>query len=101
MLDEEYMEMCLAEARAAWDEEEVPVGALVADGSGAVIARAHNATRSRIDPTAHAEMLVIREASLRLGNYRLTGCLFATMGPAPPRRRHHRGTPQGLVFNFM
>jgi tRNA(adenine34) deaminase len=82
MLDEEYMEMCLAEAREAWDEEEVPVGALVADESGTVIARAHNATRSRIDPTAHAEMLAIREASLRRGNYRLTGCtLFVTMEP--------------------
>lgn len=76
------MEMCLAEARAAWDEEEVPVGALVADESGVVIARAHNATRKRVDPTAHAETLVIREASLRRGNYRLTGCtLFVTMEP--------------------
>lgn len=82
MFDEEYMEMCLAEARAAWDEEEVPVGALVADESGSVIARAHNATRNRVDPTAHAEMAAIREASRRRGNYRLTGCtLFVTMEP--------------------
>jgi tRNA(adenine34) deaminase len=82
MLDEEYMEMCLDEARAAWDEEEVPVGALVADASGAVIARAHNITRLRTNPTAHAEMVALEEASRRRGNYRLTGCtLFVTMEP--------------------
>ncbi len=76
------MEICLAEARAAWDEEEVPVGALVADESGAVVARAHNATRKRTDPTAHAEMIALEEASRRRGNYRLTGCtLFVTMEP--------------------
>jgi len=84
MLDEEYMELCLAEARAAWDEEEVPVGALVADESGAVIARAHNATRLRTDPTAHAEMIVIRKAAEQLRSWRLTGTtLYVTLEPCP------------------
>lgn len=82
MLDEEYMEMCLTEARAARAEDEVPVGALVADENGAIIAQAHNRTRALTDPGAHAEMLALRSAAVKRGNYRLTGCtLFVTMEP--------------------
>lgn len=82
MVDEEYMEICLTEARAAWTEEEVPVGALVTDETGAIISRAHNMTRTLTDPGAHAEMIALRDAASRRGNYRLTGCtLFVTMEP--------------------
>ncbi len=82
MLDEELMAMCLDEARLAWSEDEVPVGALVADDKGTIIARAHNMTRALNKPNAHAETLAIERAALKLRNYRLTGCtLFVTMEP--------------------
>ena len=82
MFDEELMELCLAEARAAWAEDEVPVGALITDEKGNVIAAAHNMTRSLVSPAAHAELLAIEHAAKALGNYRLTGCtLFVTMEP--------------------
>jgi len=75
------MEMALEEARAAADRGEVPVGAvLVADGKP--VARDGNRTRERLDPTAHAEMLVIRRAARLLGVERLTGAdLFVTLEP--------------------
>lgn len=82
MFDEEFMELCLAEARAAWAEDEVPVGAVLIDENGAIVAQAHNMTRSLNNPSAHAEMLAIERAAKVLGNYRLTGCtLFVTMEP--------------------
>ena len=82
MFDEELMELCLAEARAAWAEDEVPVGALITDEKGNVIAAAHNMTRSLLNPAAHAEVLAIEHAAHALRNYRLTGCtLFVTMEP--------------------
>ena len=82
MPDEEYMEMCLSEAQTAWKEDEVPVGAVIIDGSGTVISRAHNMTRSLKRPTAHAEILAIEKASVAIGNFRLTGCtLYVTMEP--------------------
>jgi tRNA(adenine34) deaminase len=82
MRDEDYIEVCLAEARAAWAEDEVPVGAVIIDEKGDVIAAAHNMTRSLNNPAAHAEMLAIGRAAEALGNYRLTECtLFVTMEP--------------------
>lgn len=82
MLYEEYMEMCLSEARAAWAEDEVPVGALVLDKNGVILSQAHNMTRTLTNPTAHAEILALEAASRRQGNFRLTGCtLFVTMEP--------------------
>ena len=82
MLDEELMEICLAEARAAWSLDEVPVGALITDEKGTIVARAHNMTRTLTNPNAHAEMLAIEHAARMLGNYRLTGCtLVVTMEP--------------------
>jgi tRNA(adenine34) deaminase len=72
----------LALAREADVHGEVPVGAVLADGTGAVIARAANAPIARDDPTAHAEMLVLRAAGRALGNYRLPGCvLYVTLEP--------------------
>lgn len=78
-----YMEIALDEARAAADRGEVPVGAvLVRDGE--VIARAGNRTRELNDPTAHAEILVIREAAARIGSERLVGAdLYVTLEPCP------------------
>jgi len=77
----EPMQRALAQARAAADAGEVPVGAVVMRG-GAVIAAAHNAPRALNDPTAHAEMLAIRGAAAALGQERLEGCeLWVTLEP--------------------
>jgi tRNA(adenine34) deaminase len=76
------MEQALACAREAEAAGEVPVGAVLADATGAVIARAANAPIARHDPTAHAEILVLRAAGRALGNYRLPGCvLYVTLEP--------------------
>ena len=76
-----FMEIALEEARAAGERGEVPVGAvLVLDG--AVVARSGNRTRADNDVTAHAEVAVIREASRKLGQERLTGAdLYVTLEP--------------------
>ena len=78
-----FMDVALDEARAAGARGEVPVGAcLVLEGD--VIARAGNRTRELSDPTAHAEMLVIRAACAALGQERLTGAaLYVTLEPCP------------------
>ncbi len=77
------MQMALAEARAAADRGEVPVGAVVVR-AGRVIASAGNRTRELNDPTAHAEMLAVRAACERVGDERLTGCdLHVTLEPCP------------------
>jgi tRNA(Arg) A34 adenosine deaminase TadA len=76
------MEIAFAEAEAAALRGEVPVGAVVADASGKVLSRAGNRTLELKDPTAHAEMLAIREAAKILGSERLTGCdLHVTLEP--------------------
>jgi tRNA(Arg) A34 adenosine deaminase TadA len=76
------MALALEAAREAASAGEVPVGAVIVDPSGAVIATAANRTRRDRDPTAHAEMLAIREAAARLGNERLDGCdLWVTLEP--------------------
>jgi len=79
------MALALAEARAAAGLGEVPVGAVIVDpASGAVVARAGNRTRTRDDPTAHAEMLAIRAACAALGAERLAGLdLYVTLEPCP------------------
>jgi tRNA(adenine34) deaminase len=79
--DERYMREALEEARAGDADGEVPVGALLVQG-GEVIARAHNCPVSRCDPTAHAEILVLRAAAAALGNYRLgDSTIYVTMEP--------------------
>ena len=78
-----FMEIALGEARAAGARGEVPVGAVVVF-SGAVLARAGNRTRELCDPTAHAEMLAIREACRLAGSERLVGHdLYVTLEPCP------------------
>ncbi|MDO9526491.1 MAG: nucleoside deaminase [Gemmobacter sp.] len=79
-----YMDMALAEARAAAMRGEVPVGAVVVAPGGAVVARAGNRTRELHDPTAHAEVLAIRSACGALGSERLIGHdLYVTLEPCP------------------
>ena len=77
------MRLALDAAQAAADRGEVPVGAVVVDpASGEVLAVAGNETIGRADPTAHAEILALRAAATRLGNYRLTGLtLVVTLEP--------------------
>jgi tRNA(Arg) A34 adenosine deaminase TadA len=76
------MNIALEEARAAASRGEVPVGAVVTDSAGAVIAAAGNRTIELKDPTAHAEILAIRAAASAIGSERLTGCdLYVTLEP--------------------
>jgi len=77
-----YMAMALEEARKAARMDEVPVGAVLVDGAGSILARTHNQLISLCDPSAHAEMLAIRIGGERVGNYRLTGAtLYSTIEP--------------------
>jgi cytidine deaminase len=79
-----HMERALAEARAAAMRGETPVGAVLSDPQGRVLAAAGNRVRELGDPTAHAEMLVIRAAAAALGSERLAGCgLTVTLEPCP------------------
>lgn len=76
------MELALAEAKAAGDRGEVPVGAVIVDSAGLVLASAGNRTREHNDPTAHAEVLVIRAACALMKSERLNGCdLYVTLEP--------------------
>ena len=76
------MDLALDEARAAADRGEVPVGAVVVDAKGAVLARAGNRTLELRDPTAHAELLALRAAAAALGSERLIDCdLYVTLEP--------------------
>jgi len=71
----------LAEAKKAYNSGEVPVGAIV-EKDGVIIGRGHNLTETTKDPTAHAEMIAIREAAKTLGGWRLLGCnLYVTCEP--------------------
>jgi len=79
--DDEWMGEALALARAAAACVEVPVGAIVVK-DGAIVGRGGNAPIAGNDPTAHAEIMALREAARALGNYRLPGCsLFVTIEP--------------------
>ena len=79
--DEYYMQQALREARAAFDEGEIPVGAVVVSGER-IIARAHNQTERLQDVTAHAEMLAFTAAAAQLGAKYLTDCtLYVTLEP--------------------
>ncbi len=79
--DAAFMREALEEARQAADVGEVPVGAVVVHG-GQVIARAHNAREIESDPTAHAELVAMREASRLLRSWRLSGCtVYVTLEP--------------------
>jgi tRNA(adenine34) deaminase len=76
------MDLALKEAEAARDRGEVPIGAVVVSPDGAVLASAGNRTLELRDPTAHAELLAIREACAKLGTERLVDCdLYVTLEP--------------------
>ena len=78
------MERALTFARRAAEEGEVPVGAVLVGGAGDVLAESGNAPIARHDPSAHAEMLVLRAAGAALGNYRLPNTtLYVTLEPCP------------------
>jgi tRNA(adenine34) deaminase len=78
---EEFMREALAEAAKAAAAGEVPVGAVLVK-EGEILARGWNRPISTSDPTAHAEIVALREGAARLGNYRLTGCdLYVTLEP--------------------
>jgi len=76
------MGLALEEAELAHGSADVPIGAVVVDADGQVIGRGHNEREATGDPTAHAEVLAIREASTHVGEWRLTGCtLVVTLEP--------------------
>jgi len=76
------MALALAEAERAGERGEVPVGAVLVDAAGTVLASAGNRTEERADPTAHAEMLVLRDAAAQGGRPRLDECdLYVTLEP--------------------
>lgn len=80
-MPERYMQLALEQARLAWAEGEVPVGAVVVK-DGEVIAVGYNQPIGRHDPSAHAEIVALRAAAEKLGNYRLPGCeLYVTLEP--------------------
>jgi tRNA(adenine34) deaminase len=86
---EAFMREALREAQFAFDEDEVPIGAVIvhdepASASRRIIAAAHNQREQLHDPTAHAEMIAITQAAEALGNWRLDGCtLYVTLEPCP------------------
>jgi tRNA(adenine34) deaminase len=82
LMPDSPMARALAEAARAAAEGEVPVGAVLVDARGEIVAAAHNRVESDRDPTAHAEMLVLRAGAARLGTPRLAGCdLYVTLEP--------------------
>ncbi len=79
---ESLMRMALAEAKKAFALNEVPVGALIVHKNGDILAKAHNLTRKNNDPTAHAEIVAIRQAAEKIKNFRLLDCcLIVTLEP--------------------
>ena len=83
MDDDALMEVALAEASEGAEAGEVPVGAVVAVGDR-IVARRHNERESLVDPTAHAELLALRDAAAEVGSWRLTGAtLVVTLEPCP------------------
>ena len=83
MTDTDYMKMALVEAQKAFDEDEVPIGAVIVC-KGRVVARAHNLTEMLNDVTAHAEMQAITAAASNIGGKYLTDCtLYVTVEPCP------------------
>ena len=84
MTDKDYMHLALQEAEAAYGMGEVPIGAVLVDHSGRVVARGHNMREAWQDATAHAEVVAIREGCKALGHWRLTDLtLYVTIEPCP------------------
>jgi tRNA(adenine34) deaminase len=82
--DERLMSLALDEARAALDHDDVPIGCVIVAADGTELARAHNARERDADPTAHAELIALRDAAAKLGSWRLDGAsLYVTLEPCP------------------
>jgi tRNA(adenine34) deaminase len=80
--DEHFMQVALDAAKLAIEGDEVPIGACIIDENGNLLAVSGNRTRTDCDPTAHAEIVVLREAAKKIGNYRLTECsVYTTIEP--------------------
>jgi len=80
--DAAWMQQALAQAQIAAERDEVPVGAVLVDAAGELIAAGHNQPISACDPSAHAEIVVLRAAAQKLGNYRLPDTtLYVTLEP--------------------
>lgn len=81
-IDEHWMRTALAAAAEAEKLDEIPIGACIVDSAGNLLAVAGNRTRTDCDPTAHAEIIVLREAAQKIGNYRLTDTsIYTTIEP--------------------
>ena len=77
-----FMELALDEAKKAGQMGEVPIGAILVAENGAVLSATHNQTIKKVDPTAHAEILALRQAAIKINNYRLLNTsLFVTVEP--------------------
>ena len=82
--DSQFMDHALREARRALEARDVPVGAVVVDAEGKVLATAYNEREARADPTAHAEILALRRAAAERKSWRLDGCTaYVTLEPCP------------------
>ncbi|NUM88520.1 MAG: nucleoside deaminase [Bdellovibrionales bacterium] len=82
-VDQEFLAAALEEAHLAADHDDVPVGAVVVK-DGRIIGRGHNRREADRDPSAHAEIVAIREAARTVGHWNLTGCtLYVTLEPCP------------------
>lgn len=80
--DAAWIQQALVQARIAAENDEVPVGAVLVDAAGDLVAAGHNQPIGACDPSAHAEIMVLRAAAQKLGNYRLTGTtLYVTLEP--------------------
>ncbi|MEX2554186.1 MAG: tRNA adenosine(34) deaminase TadA [Actinomycetota bacterium] len=81
---EVWMRSALDEARRALDHDDVPIGCIVVSAAGEELARAHNSRERDTDPTAHAELLALRDAAAKLGSWRLEGAtVYVTLEPCP------------------
>jgi len=82
MTDSDWMQQALAQAQIAAEMNEVPVGAVLVDADGQLLAAGHNQPISACDPSAHAEIVTLRQAALKLSNYRLPDTtLYVTLEP--------------------
>lgn len=83
MTDEQWMQIALEEARVAGSMGDVPVGAVIVDNAGNVLSRGRNRRELDRDPTAHAEVIALREAAQKLGHWRVEATLYVTQEPCP------------------
>jgi tRNA(adenine34) deaminase len=83
MTDDQWMQIALEEARAAAAAGDVPVGAVVVGSDGSLIAKGRNRRELDNDPTAHAEVIALREAAQSIGHWRVEATLFVTQEPCP------------------